>query len=80
MTPQAGAASSPPAIHHYQETTMNVFPTAAVQLEAVLRTVLNALIAPGNWLAEVMPDLMVPAAVVVGGGVLAVVLRKLAHL
>lgn len=59
---------------------MNAMPTAAVQLESVLRTVLNALIAPGHWLAEVMPDLMLPAAVLAGGGLLAVILRKFAHL
>jgi hypothetical protein len=77
--PQAGAARRP-AIHDHQETAMNAMPTAAVQLESVLRTVLNVLIAPGSWLAEVMPELLLPGAVLAGAGLLAVVLRKFAHL
>ncbi|GAB2845856.1 hypothetical protein GCM10027277_12550 [Pseudoduganella ginsengisoli] len=55
---------------------MTTLPSAAVQLESVLRTIMNALISPGAWLLDSWPSLLVATGMAAAAASLAFLLRR----
>lgn len=55
---------------------MTTLPSAAVQLESLMRTVLNALVSPGVWLLDSWPALLTAAGMAVAAASLAFLLRR----
>ncbi|MRV72073.1 hypothetical protein GJ700_10140 [Duganella sp. FT92W] len=54
---------------------MTSLPSAAVQLESVMRTVLNVVVSPGAWLLDNWPSLLAAAGIVLVAASLAGLLR-----
>lgn len=85
--PQAGAALLPGRnqisndidITIDKETPMTTLPSAAAQLENVLQSVLHALGAPGAWLADTLPFLLLPSAILLTGAALLALLHHRYH-
>jgi len=55
---------------------MTTLPSAAVQLESVMRTVLNAVVSPGAWLLDSWPAVLVATGMAVAAASLAFLLRR----
>ena len=55
---------------------MTTLPSAAVQLETVVRTVLNALVSPGAWLMDSWPALLAATGMAAVAASLAFLLRR----
>lgn len=55
---------------------MNTLPSAAVQLESLMRSVLNAVVSPGAWLWDSWPSLLVAVGMGAAAASLAFLLRR----
>lgn len=55
---------------------MTTLPSAAVQLESVLRTMMTVLISPGTWLLDSWPSLLVATGMAAAAASLAFLLRR----